>query len=813
MANTPKKHRFCDDAPENINLQKFLDCEINIQKLNGDGPLASKDADATKENITGICRKWKRFCEFRNEQYWRAAIQKCNKGTTMMFLRYICENYRIRTFSSVHQYLLQFKQLYNRVNGRHMDTNDAKEVLKYLDTILTKEFTLRREKTAKPVLGADDLILLLTHHWARDTSIFPTEDQRLALATIMLLLIYTGCRPAELVDAAKGKIAIGRDQTYEDDNWDNECEGLDETKDDDPIYENPEPWVDPKISDYDDKDDEDILTREYKAFCYEDIRLWIVRNPTPGERDLLGMEITLAHHKGANRNPKPTTFLFHEEALPILCPVSHILAIAIRDNAIKVDGFTHAKPFFTSNLQDPTKAVLVHWKPEKLKVPIFRQAVWTFDGLSTSEHKALRYSTFAYYLDRLGWAAGFAQKLTSYCFRRGTGNAVDGAATTAVRDQVMRHNPQTGVFCGSYINEKVRFIVQDAVLDQPTNIGFLRAFTHMSLTCDPRAPIDVPEEILKALPPDPEIMELKREREEYKRQYRSYNRAPPEIRKECEQLRRQIDSLQKQRDRAIKIEFRRDYFDRIHDEELERQLKKVPTNEYVEPVVHHQLPERTRLQEVLCDLSRDMSPSDIVSRRIRTIDLMVALSYRQEQEVQHSNHSSRESSEFSEKQPLCKDPFPLLSKASTLTNTLLSTVRLQHHLGARVIISTQEPTISPSLLDLSSIVIVHRFTSPEWLNSLKRHLAGATSNLLDDDNTDSDGLASSRGNGDNAKRLFAEIVKLNIGEALLFSPSAMIDVEVGSNGKVVVGRLGDGFLKIRVRIRLTADGDKSIVAA
>ncbi|EDN93100.1 predicted protein [Sclerotinia sclerotiorum 1980 UF-70] len=162
----------------------------------------------------------------------------------------------------------------------------------------------------------------------------------------MLLLIYTGCRPAKLVDAAKGKIAIGRDQTYEDDNWDDE------------------------------------------SLCYEDIRLWIVRNPIFGERDLLGIEITLAHHKGADRKPKLTIFLFHEEALPILCPVSHILAIAIRDNAIKVDGFIHAEPFFTSNLQDPTKAVLVHWKLEKLKIPIFRQAVWTFDGLSTSEYKA-----------------------------------------------------------------------------------------------------------------------------------------------------------------------------------------------------------------------------------------------------------------------------------------------------------------------------------------------------------------------------------------------------------------------------------------
>jgi hypothetical protein len=170
---------------------------------------------------------------------------------------------------------------------------------------LVEEFNLRREKTAKPVLGADDLILLLTHHWARDTSIFPTEDQRLALATIMLLLIYTGCRPAELVHAAKGKIAADRDQTYEDDNWDNECESLDETKGDDPTYESPEPWVNPKNPDYDDEDHEDILTREYKALCYEDIRLWIVRNPTPGERDLLGMEITLAHHKGADRKPKP----------------------------------------------------------------------------------------------------------------------------------------------------------------------------------------------------------------------------------------------------------------------------------------------------------------------------------------------------------------------------------------------------------------------------------------------------------------------------------------------------------------------------
>jgi hypothetical protein len=36
------------------------DYKANIQKLNKSSPLALKDADATKENISSICQKWKR---------------------------------------------------------------------------------------------------------------------------------------------------------------------------------------------------------------------------------------------------------------------------------------------------------------------------------------------------------------------------------------------------------------------------------------------------------------------------------------------------------------------------------------------------------------------------------------------------------------------------------------------------------------------------------------------------------------------------------------------------------------------------------
>jgi hypothetical protein len=68
---------------------------------------------------------------------------------------------------------------------------------------LEEEFELDPIPKDKPVLGSDDLLLLLTHLWARDTCVFPIEGQRHTLATFLLLSIFTGVRPAELVDAIK----------------------------------------------------------------------------------------------------------------------------------------------------------------------------------------------------------------------------------------------------------------------------------------------------------------------------------------------------------------------------------------------------------------------------------------------------------------------------------------------------------------------------------------------------------------------------------------------------------------------------------
>ena len=145
------------------------------------------------------------------------------------------------------------------------------------------------------------------------------------------------------------------------------------------------------------------------------------------------------------------------------------------------------------------------------------------------------------------------------------------------------------------------------------------------------------------------------------------------------------------------------------------------------------------------------------------------------------------------------------STASALifTENLLSVIRQQRHLATRVVIATQEPTISPKLLDLSTITIVHRFTSPDWFTTLKSHIAATSS--ADDEPKRS------------LKNIFRMIVNLNAGEALLFSPSAMLSLaEIAredGDAERKFEKLGMRYVKMRVRKRLSVDGGKSIMAA
>jgi len=72
------------------------------------------------------------------------------------------------------------------------------------------------------------------------------------------------------------------------------------------------------------------------------------------------------------------------------------------------------------------KAMKVQWKPEWLKRPVFRESVWNSHGWVKSKVKPMNYSFLNFCLNRLGWDVGLEDKVTSYIFRRGMANSING---------------------------------------------------------------------------------------------------------------------------------------------------------------------------------------------------------------------------------------------------------------------------------------------------------------------------------------------------------------------------------------------------
>lgn len=121
-----------------------------------------------------------------------------------------------------------------------------------------------------------------------------------------------------------------------------------------------------------------------------------------------------------------------------------------------------------------------------------------------------------------------------------------------------------------------------------------------------------------------------------------------------------------------------------------------------------------------------------------------------------------------------------------LTEHLTRVIREQRHQAARIVISTQEPTIATDLISLCSITVIHRFTSPTWYAALRKHI-----NAVEDD-----------------RDIMQRIEALEIGEALIYSPNAVLGKNEDGSLNKAIGRL----MRVNVRDRVTLDGGASILA-
>ena len=128
--------------------------------------------------------------------------------------------------------------------------------------------------------------------------------------------------------------------------------------------------------------------------------------------------------------------------------------------------------------------------------------------------------------------------------------------------------------------------------------------------------------------------------------------------------------------------------------------------------------------------------------------------------------------------------------ADRFNKSICSIIRQQRHLAARVVITTQEPTVVPSsMLDLMSYIICHRFSSPSWIHHLRKHIS-----------TDTEAATGTQPWED-------AVVDLETGDGLLFSSSALC-----TDGRGQIVKLGNGNIHFITRPRITRDGGKSILA-
>lgn len=130
-------------------------------------------------------------------------------------------------------------------------------------------------------MGVDDLYRVLLYLWVKDISVFPNERQQHQLATIQLFAAYTSARPAELVN---GEVSKEQKAKFSG-NWSSH-----------------NPWDDPDNSDYEQGGGK---PERSKALCWEDVCLMLLRDPDNKEWPVVAMKVTLSHHKGVNRKPKP----------------------------------------------------------------------------------------------------------------------------------------------------------------------------------------------------------------------------------------------------------------------------------------------------------------------------------------------------------------------------------------------------------------------------------------------------------------------------------------------------------------------------
>ncbi|KAI0550140.1 hypothetical protein F4679DRAFT_595032 [Xylaria curta] len=143
-------------------------------------------------------RHWERFCMEYNMKSKKALELK----SPLIYKNYIDWRYqkgRIKAGRTIENYWKQLRMLYEYEICKRMDREVSRQLNNFINR-KTFDWELRTVVKEKTSIFVQDLAVLLSYHWIRDTEIFPHERLRVELATMLILGGPSAARPGSLID-------------------------------------------------------------------------------------------------------------------------------------------------------------------------------------------------------------------------------------------------------------------------------------------------------------------------------------------------------------------------------------------------------------------------------------------------------------------------------------------------------------------------------------------------------------------------------------------------------------------------------------
>ncbi|EGX47257.1 hypothetical protein AOL_s00091g1 [Orbilia oligospora ATCC 24927] len=478
--------------------------------------------DTIKHALKGKSKKiadyvWKQWCQYSKGMEKADPLQhlkEMDKIEERCFLRWRLETGRMTKLSSVLVSSRHLRMMYKHQLGERLHIPGIDDVKEFIRVEMKNLHDLEESTDVKDVANADDMFLLLCHHWKQSETIFPIERCRIQLSLYILLACATGSRPSLFIDR------------------------------------------------------EDCLK-------YKDLILSKVRDPNQptGQKLLLMLDNRL--QKGQKNESEPIAYVLMEVDSPLAFDiVSHVVALAFDDDAFDSKHIRKPEDLFVDEIPKDMDSLELNWKDSIRDTPLIRRAIRTPRGPEISRSQAEVYDTINTQVRNLGQEVGFVNWTKLYIFRRGAGEAMDPRVgeriiSDARRNRALGHG-SSEVFNQFYTS---RFApdIQSAFLGRPSDQQLYQLATHMRLRRNPRAKIEVQKKMEGWKCEDDEYLELDIRYQNLRRKLLGRPIIGSKYKAKLEELKRKRDAIKVRCKKQAHREAWKSFFAHSGTLEIERQ--------------------------------------------------------------------------------------------------------------------------------------------------------------------------------------------------------------------------------------------------